>query len=120
MNLTKDEWSRHAEIAAAHKFGEDHAGWYTFKRYGAAPVGIAALAGLVGWGVYWLWHHIGIPGGTQGGLPIAFWIALTLLLIGSAYALRRPTVRPAAMLVRAVVLSLLWLGFVVYGLTVIL
>lgn len=124
MQLTRDEWKRQVEIAAAHKHGENNAGWYVFRRYGAGPLGILVIVGMLGYGAYWVWHHLSLPATGDGpaGLPVLFWIALVALILGTAYAFR-PThrFRPmATTMIRAVVAGLLWLGFLTYAITVIL
>lgn len=124
MQLTRDEWKRHVEIAAAHKHGENNAGWYVFRRYGAGPLGVLAIAGTLGWGAYWLWNHISLPdvGNGPAGIPALFWVFLVALILGTGFAFR-PTDRFRPMsstLLRAVVTGLLWLGFVTYAVTVII
>lgn len=122
MRLTNEEWDRHAAIAAAHKHGENHAGWYQFQRY-APQIGALVLVALLGGGAYWIWHHIKLPstGSGPAGLPTLFWVFMVVLIGGTWYMFRPGrTIRPSATLARAVVLTLLWLGFVVYGVTVII
>lgn len=123
MNLTKEEWNRQAERAAAAKFGEDHAGWYTFKRYGLAPTSVLTGLGVVALGIRWVWTHLHLPAaaGGRGHFPALFWVFLAALIVGTAVAFRpRDFTSAATQLVRAVVLGLLWLGFIVYGLTVVI
>lgn len=123
MRLTKEEWDRQAERSAAAKFGEDHAAWYTFKRYGLAPTAIGVGLIAVAVGVHWLWSHLRVPtiGAGRTGLPALFWILLAALVVGTVTAFRPREFTPAAtMLVRAFVTGLLWLGFVTYGITVII
>jgi hypothetical protein len=55
MALTKEQWNEAAEKAAAEKFGRNHAGWYTFKRYGMVPTALGAAAAAIGWILYKAW-----------------------------------------------------------------
>jgi hypothetical protein len=119
--ITKDEWNRRAEFAAASKFGEDHAAWYIFKRYAAGPVGVVAAAGTLGLGGYWAWNHVHLPSAGLGPahLPAVFWVFLVALALGTVITFRPGRFVPAATaLVRGVVFALLWLGFVTYGVVV--
>ncbi len=121
--ITKEEWNRRAELAAAAAHGEKYAGYYRFKRYAAGPLGIATGTGILGLGAYWTWNHVHLPSATAGPghLPTAFWVFLVLLVVGTFIAFRPGRFVPAAAtLVRAVVFSLLWLGFVTYGAIVII
>lgn len=121
MLTTKEEWTRRAELSAAAAFGEKHAGLYTFKRYGAGPAGVAIAGGLLGLGGYWLWTHVHLPSAGTGPahLPTLFWILLVGLVLGTAFVFRPGRYLLAApMLIRAVVTALLWLGFVTYGVVV--
>jgi hypothetical protein len=123
MHLTKEEWNRQAERAAAASFGEKHAGYYTFKRYAAGPLGILGLAGLLIGGATWAWNHVHLPSAGTGPahLPVLFWVFLIGLAIGTVVAFRPGRIVPAAaVLMRAVVFSLLWLGVVTYGIVVLI
>lgn len=122
MQLTKNEWNRHAEIAAAHKHGENHVGWYLFRRYGAGPTAVLVVLGALALGARWLWTHARLPGAGVAGIPVAFWVLLVALILGTGVAFRPArTVRPAAAtLVRLVVVGLLWLGLITYAVTVII
>jgi hypothetical protein len=117
--ITKDEWDRRAELAAAAKYGEKHVGWYTFKRYAAGPAGIAAAAGAVGLAAYWLFTHVHLPSATAGHLPTAFWFFAIPLAIGTFIAFRPGRIFPVAFTL-VVVLALLWLGLITYGLVVLI
>lgn len=122
--LTKDEWKKNVEIAAAHKHGEQNASFYVWRRRLAGPWGVVLAVVVFGLAVRWLADHVSLPdtGSGPSGLPVLFWILLTALLLGTGWSVR-PTraFRPAAaLLIRAVVLGLLWLGFVTYAITVII
>ena len=120
--LTKYEWQRHAETAAAHKHGEDNAGFYIWRRRLAGPWGVALGAGvfvlMVRAGVFpalfrWLGHLV-------GGRTGACWIAFGALTLVTAIMFR-PTkaVRPAATtLALCAVAFPLWIVFIFYAIHV--
>jgi hypothetical protein len=122
--LTKDEWKKNVEIAAAHKHGEDNASFYVWRRRLAGPWGVVLAVVAFGLVVRWLTHHVHLPSASGGpaGLPVLFWILLVGLILGTGWSFRPArTIRPAATtLIRAFVIGLLWLGFVTYAITVII
>lgn len=118
MRLTKDEWGRTAEHAAAARYGEKHMGFYVFRRFYALPLGLAVAAGTIGWGGYWLWNRAAelFSGGVSVHGTTALWVVAVLLLAGSI-ALLRPSFiprTPSATLLRAGLVLLAWLGFLGY------
>lgn len=121
--LTKDEWKKHAEIAAAHKHGENNVGFYVWRRRLAGPWGVVLAVVVFAGVVRWLWKNISLPdmGTGTGGLPIVFWVFMVALIIATGVAFRPArTFRTfSATMVRAAVIGLLWLGFITYAITVI-
>lgn len=116
--LSRTEWMSEAERSAARKFGEQNAGLFMFRRWLAGPMGVLALAGLLGAGLYWLWNRIGDALSGAGHLPgLPFWIAATVLLVITGIVFRpRPLPTPGVMLLfKASVMGLLWLGLLTYG-----
>lgn len=125
MKLTKDEWDHHAAIAAAHKHGENHAGWYQFQRYGMVPTLVLVGAGAVGFIGYKLWHlakAVLAGANPAAGTPAVFWVVAGILLVVTAVAYRpgrMPSFHPAALIVKGAVFVLAWIGLAAYAVGVI-
>ena len=121
--LSKEEWRKTAELAAAAEDGRRHASWLRFKRFGAVPTGILVGAGFLGLGAWWLFAHVVTPifsGGIPslgGHLPGIFWVVAVGMVAGSVVAFRRPVVSVAVLLAR-IVAVLAWIGLAVYAMTV--
>ena len=121
--LSTEQWMRIAEAEAAAHYGRKHARLFMFRRFLVKPIGLLTLAGLAGLGAYLLWTHVHLPsvGSGPAHLPAAFWAFVILLGVGTFVAFRPGRVIPAAaILVRAIVISLLWLGVAAYGITVLI
>lgn len=121
--ITREEWKHTAERAAAAKHGEKHYGWYSFRQYGAVPLGIALSAAAVGLGAWWMWSNVirplfdhDIPG-PAGGLPGAFWVVAVIALVATLIAFRpgRGFVLFHITLIKVAVTALVWLGLFGYA-----
>lgn len=121
--ITREEWKRTAEHAAAAKHGEKNYGWYAFRQYGAVPVGIAVAAGAVGLGAWWMWSNVIRPlfdhdtPGPAGGLPDAFWVITVIALVATLIAFRpgRKFAMLHVLLAKVAVTALVWLGLFGYA-----
>jgi hypothetical protein len=117
--LSRQDWKNYADVAAAHKHGEETWRWRLFKRRMAGPWGVAAAAGAVGFGAWWLWDHaadalggVNTPPSSSGFLAVA-----VLLIIATTVAFRpRSMPTPAHILIlKVAVFGALWLGLVAFG-----
>jgi hypothetical protein len=118
--LSKEEWNATSERAAAAKYGERHAGWLRFRRFGAVPTGILVGAGAIGLGAWWLFAHIVGPlftgsGPGLGHLPIGFILVVAIAFIGTVAAWRVAVPSAPFLIVRALLTVLVWLGLAAYG-----
>lgn len=118
MALTKDEWMRTAEYAAAAEWGKDHKGWFVFRRFGLPVLLVALPLGVIGFLGWRTWNAMaGAFSGHSAGVPTAFWVIGTVLVLSTAIAFR-PRAIPASthsLMLKAVALLVLWLGFIAYG-----
>lgn len=119
--LSKQEWNKAAELAAAAKYGTQHAAWLRFKRFGAGPTAVLAAAAALGLGAWWLFAHVFAPlfsgpGPTvTGHLPVGFWIVAGVFLVGTIAAFRVRLPSAPFLLARTFVSLLVWLGMVAYA-----
>jgi hypothetical protein len=118
--LSKEEWNATSERAAAAKYGERHAGWLRFRRFGAVPTGILVGAGTIGLGAWWLFAHVVSPiftgsGPGLGHLPIAFILVAFVALIGTVAAWRVAVPSAPFLIVRTLMTVLVWLALAAYG-----
>lgn len=116
--LTRGEWVQHADTAAAQEWGRRHPNMFALRR-GIVPGGALIGLGMLGFGVYWLWHHIGgaFDRPSASGLPAAFWVIAAVAMIGSVVALRPrggPTMM-SVLIVKVFFVVLVWLGLIVYA-----
>ncbi len=114
MALTKQEWNHAAEKAAAEKYGRDHAGGYTFKRYGAAPTFVLLAAGVLGFLGYKAWTKAAAFV-TGASLDIPRWsmMAAAILIVATIIAYRPGRQLSATLtlpIIKAFVFVVLWLG----------
>lgn len=118
LRLSKDEWERAEQLAAAHKRGERRERYHTWRRFYAVPTSIAVALGAIGLGCWWVVKHVaravagGVPTGSPGGYWFFFGAALVLTV--AAMSLKPTTFSLAAG--RAVALAAMWLGLIGYGL----
>lgn len=118
LRLSKEEWQRAEQLAAAHKRGERRERYHTWRRFYAVPTSIAVVLGAIGLGCWWVVKHVaravtnGMPTGSLGGYWLFFGAALVLTVV--AMSLKPTTFSLAAG--RAVVLAAMWLGLIGYGL----
>lgn len=115
--ITREEWMRTAEHAAAAKFGERHSGWLTFRRIYAAPVAVLVALGAIGFGGYLLWAKVVRPvfgGGAHfsAGLPIAVPVLAVVLLLATVIVFRPKDSSSlfSVMLLKVFVIGSAWLG----------
>lgn len=117
--LTRSEFRKHAEIAAAHRYGEKHEAWLTFRQRMHGPLGAVSAALVLGLGALWLWHHVHLPSATAH-VGLAYWLVVAGLALVTALVFRIRVTLAATALVRIVVAVLLWLGVVSYGVFVVI
>jgi hypothetical protein len=121
--LSKEEWNATAERAAAAKYGERHAAWLRFKRFGAVPAAAVLALIALGLGAYWTYSHLIQPlfAGDQVGvsLPSGFWVIAGIALVLSVLMLRVRLVGPMT-LIRAGALAVIWLSLAGYALSVLM
>lgn len=120
--ISKEEWNRTAEHAAAASYGEEYRGWIMTKRVLAGPLGVvllfAALVGALAWGAYWLWNRAAEAFTGTADLPGGgFWLAGGALLVVTLIAYRPGAYPSIATLITksALIVTcwLVWLGFLV-------
>lgn len=122
--LSKEEWRRAAELAAAAEDGRKHASWLRFKRFGAAPAGILVAVGAAGLGAWWMFAHVVSPlfSGSgphvAGRLPIGFVLVSGVALIGTIAAFRVRYPSAMFLIARAIGAVFIWLGLLTYAVTV--
>jgi hypothetical protein len=118
--LSKEEWNATAERAAAAKYGDRHAGWLRFRRFGAVPTGILVAAGVLGLGAWWLFVHVLGPlftgtGPALGHLPFGLVLVAVLALIGTIAAWRVTVPSAPFLIARALLTVFVWLGLLAYA-----
>jgi hypothetical protein len=117
--ITKDEWHRTAEFAAAAKWGEEHKSWFVFRRFGLPVLAVVVPVGLVGFLLWKAWQALSgsFSGHGAATMPALFWIVGGALLVATIIAFRPRTafVTFGALMVKVGVLLALWLGYVAYG-----
>lgn len=120
--LTKDQWNQTAEYAAAAKWGEEHRSWFVFRRFGLPVLAVVAPVALVGFLSWKAWQAMSgaISGHGMAGLPAFFWIAGVALLVATLIAFRPRAnfVTFGVLMVKVGVLLALWLGYIAYGIGV--
>jgi hypothetical protein len=118
--LTREQWAKAAELEAAKVHGRKHAGFYSVRHYAPVYVALFAVAAL-GYGAWWVWQQLAAhfaspdtatwPGTvSRAGVPLWTWVALALLVIGTAYAFRPGRIdRNGVLLAKVFGLGLVWL-----------
>lgn len=112
--LTREEFKRHAEIAAAHKHGEDHKTYYVFRQYARGPLGAVSIALALALGLITLVRHVHLPH-APAHVGLAYWLVVAGLAAGTWLAFRIRVIMASTALARIVVAALLWLGVITYG-----
>jgi hypothetical protein len=118
--LSKEEWNATAERAAAAKYGDRHAAWLRFRRFGAVPTGILVAAAALGLGAWWLFAHVVIPlfsgnGPALGHLPFGFILVAVVALVGTVAAWRVSVPSAPFLIARTLLTVTVWLALAAFG-----
>jgi hypothetical protein len=116
--ITRDEWNRAADFAAAAKYGQDHSGWLTFRRVYAVPTAVLAALGAIGFGAFLLWTKVvhplfsgaSLPAGPGTAAPVIAAVLLVVTLIAF-----RPRAMPTMFhifVIKVIVLGGAWLALI--------
>src|SRR3982750_1441155 len=116
--ITRDEWNRAADLAAAAKYGQDHSGWLTFRRVYAVPTAVLAALATIGFGIFLLWTKVVHPLFSGASLPsgpgTAPPVLAAVLLVATLVAFRpraMPTMFHTAV-IKVVVFGGAWLALI--------
>lgn len=120
--ITREQWNKAAQEAAAAKYGTDHAGWYTFRRVYAVPVAVLSALGAAGLAGYLLWHKVVRPMFSGSGPHVAGHLGLGFAMVaGALLVVTLVAFRPKAMptifhitVIKLFVVGSAWLGLIGY------
>lgn len=119
--LSKEEWNKTAERAAAAEYGAKHARWLRFKRFGAVPLSALVTAGALGLGAWWTFSHLlaplfaGAGPDLSGHLPLGFLLVVLAAGVGTVAAFRVSVPSASFLIARAVLSVLVWLGLLAFA-----
>lgn len=118
--LTREEWGRAAEKAAAEAHGRENKGFYAARHYAPYWIGVFLLAAL-GFGGWWLVDRLGraLHGGVHlsppGHLSVLFFVATGILVLATIYAFRPGRIdRLGVLAVKGLIVGAGWVFLAVY------